>query len=193
MSGWTIAGLTALALFGPAVWKRYYEAHVIKHDVRETALTEAAHGAAMIALALLAVLRLGRMLPAWFPLVALAVAVWGIFRLVRGAKFSVGWRDPNLIAGAMAKAGVGVAIYALVWNPPAWVPLDVRAVIGVLLVISTPYGAGAMAAVAVWCAVTGLTKLVLVLRGFPAMPWIDPDMPHGAAGFSSPDDPGFKL
>jgi hypothetical protein len=42
-------------------------------------------------------------------------------------------------------------------------------------------------AVVVWCVVTGLTKLVLVLRGFPAGRWVDPGMPHGKATFSGRD------
>jgi hypothetical protein len=170
-----------------------YKAHFSKLDARRAALVEASHGAAMIALAVLAYLRMGRILPVWFPLAALAVVIWGALRLFNGAKFSVGWRDPKLITGALVKTGVGVAIYQLVWNPAAWVSRDLAASIAGFLYATAPYGAWATSAVVLWCVVTGLTKLLLVLRGFPAGPWVDPGMPHGTAGFSGPDDPGWKL
>jgi hypothetical protein len=41
-----------------------------------------------------------------------------------------------------------------------------------------------------WLLVTGATKLLLVLRGFPAAPWENepPAAPHGNAPFVKPDD-----
>jgi hypothetical protein len=165
-----------------------------EHDPRSVALAEGSHGAAMIALAVLALLRMGNMLPAWFPLAALAVIVWGIVKLFRGAKFSVGWRDPHLIALALIEAGIGAAVYWLVWQATiAWVPRELLMDIAVALYTTAPYGEWALSSVAVWCVVSGLTKLVLVLRGFPALPLPPPGMPHGGAGFSNPGDKGFKL
>jgi hypothetical protein len=140
----------------------------------------------MIALAVLAYLRMGDILPAWFPLPALVVMIWGALRLFNGAKFSVGWRDPQLITGALIKTGVGVAVYVLVWNPPASLPVEVRAYIASGLYLLSPYGEWAVSAVVVWCVVTGLTKLFLVLRGFPKGPWPDPGNPYGGAGFWNP-------
>jgi hypothetical protein len=170
-----------------------YKAHFSKLDARSAALAEASHGAAMIALAVMAVLRLGRFLPAWFPLAALAVVIWGSLRLFKGAKFSVGWRDPELITGALVKCGIGAAIYVLVWNPPASLPVQAFVSIAAFLDMTAPYGRWAVSAVVIWCVVTGLTKLVLVLRGFPEPMWIDPGKEHGTADFTKPNDPGFKL
>jgi hypothetical protein len=155
-------------------------------DPRCAALKDAGHGAAMIALALLALLRVGHVLPAWSPLAALAVIVWGSLKLFNGAKFSVGWRDPKLTALALIEAGVGAAVYVLVWNPPAAAPVELLAAIAALLAVTAPYGELAVSAVAVWCVVSGITKLLLVLRGFPATPLPNPGKPHGDADFWHP-------
>ena len=159
-------------------------------DPRSSALAIASRGAAMIALALLAWLRLGPILPAWFPWVALPVMIWGALCLFNGAKFSVGWRDPKLITRALLKAGVGAALYLLVWHANIrWgVPLDLLSGVAVFLYTTAPYGEWAVSAVVVWCLVTGLTRLLLVLRGYPSFPMPNPGTPHGNAPFTNPND-----
>jgi hypothetical protein len=137
---------------------------------REKALTEASHGAAMIVLPVLALLRFGGDLPSWSPLPALALMIWGGLSLFNGAKFSVGWRDPKLIARAALK--IVFALLALRAH-------DYPAVVMALL---PPLGW--------WLLVTGITKLYLLLRGFPQPVWGgDPGMPHGEAGFWNPNQP----
>ena len=176
---WLIAGGVFLLYLqyhpGADFWKIHFG------DARCTALKEAGSGAGMIALALLALLRMGQILPAWSPFAALAVIVWGCLRLFRGAKFSVGWRDWQLIALALIEAGIGVAVYVVVWTDA--LPVDIAATIAASLYATAPYGELAAWALAVWFVVSGLTKAVLVLRGYPAMPLPNPGKPHGGADF----------
>src|SRR3954447_7247089 len=87
-------------LFKLLVTAARYHNHLSKSGPREAALAEASHGAAMIVLPVLVLLRYGGMLPSWSPLAMLALMIWGGFRLFNGAKFSIGWRDPKLIARA---------------------------------------------------------------------------------------------
>lgn len=175
-----IAALMACEMALRRIWKAHRGKQL---DARSVALRDASRGAAMIVLAFLALLHFGRFLPAWFHLVALAVVIWGSLRLYNGAKFSAGWRDPQHIASALVKTSVGIAVYVLA---DAQAPAE-------FLSATAPYGQWAVKAVVVWCVVTGMTKLLLVLRGHPAMLPVDPGMPHGTAGFSNPDDPEFKL
>jgi hypothetical protein len=155
-----------------------YQAHFSRLDARSAALEDASHGAALIVLAVLACLRFGFVLPAWFPLAAFAAVIWGGLRLYNGAKFSVGWRDPKLIVGASIKIGIGLAVSLLVWNPPPLMPVEALSAIAAFLYMTAPYGDWAAAAVVIWCVVTGLTKLVLLSRGLPVMPL--PAPPHDA-------------
>jgi len=150
---------------------------------REIALKEAAQGAAVIVLAALAFLYLGSVLPAWSPGAELATMIWGGLRFNNGKKFSVGWRDPKLIANALVMAGCGAAIHGLVAMPGAWVPVGVRTAIALALYETAPYGEWAVTAVTVWLLVGGVTKLFLVLRGFPMPPFPPPGMPHGGASW----------
>jgi len=140
---------------------------------REQALAEASCGAAMIVFPVLLLMRLGAILPAWSPLAALALMIWGSFSLYNGAKFSVGWRDPKLIARAALKIALAVWLFQKIDAPqfidPAFDP--------------------ALSLVGWWLLVTGTTKLLLVLRGFPSFtPTAVPKMPHGNAPFANPDD-----
>jgi hypothetical protein len=137
---------------------------------REAALTEASHGAAMIVLPVLALLRFGGVLPSWSPWVALALMICGGFWLFNGAKFSVGWRDPKLIA----RASVKVVLALLAFRAHDYPPL----VMALLPLLGW------------WLCVTGITKLYLLLRGFPPTPQVDPGMPHGKAKFWKPNDQG---
>src|SRR6516225_3978839 len=73
---------------------------------RETALAEASYGAAMIVLPVVAYWDIGRALPPWFPFAVLALMVAGALKFFRGAKYSVGWRDPVLMARFAAKIGL---------------------------------------------------------------------------------------
>jgi hypothetical protein len=148
-----------------------YNSHVGNLDARSAALHEASTGAAMIVFAVLIWLRLGRFLPAWCALVALAVVIWGALRLHHGAKFSVGGRDPKLIVRAAVKIALGVLLF--------------RAIGARQFGDLAPLVYALLSYVGWWLLVTGITKLVLVLRGFPAPPWDtqNPDMPHGDAGF----------
>jgi len=149
-----------------------------KWGPREAALAEASHGAAMIVLPVLVQLRLGGVLPSWSLLAVLALVIWGILKLFNGAKFSVGWRDPKLIARAAIKTALAVLFRAI--DARQFGNLD-------------PMINALLSLVGWWLLVTGLTKLLLVLRGFPQPIWVDPGTPHGKAGFSKPDDPGWKL
>lgn len=194
-----------LALVGGLIWavgrvrvdivKSYQQQHFANLlGPREEALAEASRGAALIVLTVVAYLHIGRALPGWCFFVALAAVIWGIVWLNHGAKLAGFGRDPKLIAASLSKTGIGVAIYLLVWHPPsAWLPLS--RIIAAFLAQTAPYGAWAVSMIVIWCLVTGLTKLVLVMRGFPATPWDNQNlgMPHGTADFSKPDDPGFKL
>jgi hypothetical protein len=137
----------------------------------------------MIALAVLALLR--HVLPGWFAVAAFAVIFWGALKLFNGAKFSVGWKDPKMISRALVKACAGVAIYALAWNAPVSMSA-VAATFAVVFYVTAPYGEWVTAVVALWCVVTGLTKFVLLLRGPPTMPWVDPGNTYGGANFWHP-------
>src|SRR4051794_38626960 len=61
-----------------------YRNHLSKLGPREAALAEASHGAAMIVLPVLVLLRHGDILPSWSPLAALALMICGGFRLFNG-------------------------------------------------------------------------------------------------------------
>jgi hypothetical protein len=138
---------------------------------REQALAEASYGAAMIVFPVLLLMRYGAILPAWSPLAALALMIWGGFSLYNGVKFSVGWRDPKLIVRAALKIALAVwlfhAIGARQFDPVLNAPLSF---------------------VGWWLLVTGTTKLLLVLRGFPSFTTEVPQWSHGKAPFASPDD-----
>jgi hypothetical protein len=140
---------------------------------REKALAEASHGAAMIVLPVPMLMHFGAYLPSWSPWAAAALMIWGGFLLNNGAKFSVGWRDPKLIARASIKIVLGLLAFRG-HDYPALV-LTLLALLGW------------------WLCVTGITKLILVLRGLPALPQPPPKPPYGTAGFSKPHDPGWKL
>lgn len=134
----------------------------------------------MIVLPVLVLLLLGHYLPpswsAWSALAALAVMICGGFRLFNGAKFSVGWRDPKLLARAALKIALATLLFRA---------LGARRFGD----IDPPFDA-LLSLVGWWLLVTGLTKLLLVLRGFPAAPWDNqpPDAPHGNAPFAKPGD-----
>jgi hypothetical protein len=148
-----------------------------KSGPREAALQKAAHGAAMIVLPVLVLLRHGGALPSWSPFVALAVMICGGFWLFNGAKFSVGWRDPELLALAAIKIALAVWLFRAIDGRQWWIDPAVDAV-----------GDGLLSLLGWFLLVTGLTKLFLVLRGLPSGVIVNPGMPHGAAPFANPSD-----
>ena len=101
---------------------------------------------------------------------------WLGFRLFNGAKFSVGWRDPKLLARAALKIALAVLL--------------VRALGARQFGEIDPLFDALLSLVGWWLLVTAITKLLLVLRGFPAAPWDKepPDAPHGNAPFVNPND-----
>jgi hypothetical protein len=153
-----------------------YNSHFAKLGPREAALAEASHGAAMIVLPGVALFRHSAALPSWLTLALVGVMICGGFRFFNGAKFSVGWRDPKL----MARAALRIAL--AVWLFHA---LDVRQ-FGNIPPMFNPL----LSLLGWWLVVVGTTKLVLVLRGFPAAPWDGqkPQTPHGSAPFTNPND-----
>jgi hypothetical protein len=164
---------------------------------REAALAEASHGAAMIVLPVLVLLRYGGALPSWSPLAALALMICGGFRLFNGAKFSIGWRDPKLIARAAVKIALAVLLFRAIATRQFDSALyDFAALLfrttglqfGVIGQVTAVLNA-LLSLVGWWMLVTGITKLVLVLRGFPPAPWDvkKPDMVHGKETFTKPD------
>ena len=149
----------------------------------------------MIVLPVLVLLRYGGTLPSWSPLAALALMIWGGFRLFNGAKFSIGWRDPKLIARAAVKIALAVLLFRAIGARQFDAALYDFAVL-LFRTIGTRLQFGAVDPVAAvlnallsllgwWLLVTGATKLILVLRGFPPAPWDGqkPDTPHGNATF----------
>jgi hypothetical protein len=122
----------------------------------------------MIVLPVLVLLRFARDLPSWSPWAALALMIWGGLSLFNGAKFSVGWRDPKLIARACIKIGIGLLAFRAHDYPPVVMAL--------------------LPGIGWWLCVTGITKLLLVLRGLPALPKLPPETPHGNAPFTNPND-----
>jgi hypothetical protein len=167
---------TTLAASASGVVIGNYNGHAAKAGPRAAALAEASHGAAMIALPILALVQYGGALPPWSALAALAVMVCGGFRLFNGAKFSVGWRDPKLIARAAIKIALAVLLF--------------RAIGARQFGNVDPVVYSALSLLGWWLLVTAATKLFLVLRGFPAAPWEggEPPMPHGEAPFANPSD-----
>lgn len=191
MDGAEIVAVAVLLLVGIPLFKLLvvvpyglftkYNSHFAKLGPREAVLQEAAHGAAMIVLPGLVLFRYGAALPSWFALAALAVMICGGFRFFNGAKFSVGWRDPKLIARAALKIALAVLLFratgARQFGNPGPVVDALLSLLGW------------------WLLVTGMTKLILVLRGFPEAPWDgqQPDTPHGKAPFANPNDAGKGL
>jgi hypothetical protein len=144
---------------------------------REAALQQAAHGAAMMVLTVLVLLRHGGALPSWSAFVALALMLWGGIWLYKGAKFSVGWRDPELLVRAAIKIVLAVLLFCALDQRQWWIDPAVDAV-----------GDGLLSLLGWFLLVTGTTKLFLVLRGLPAGMPVNPGMPHGAAPFANPSD-----
>ena len=148
-----------------------------KANPREAALQEAAHGSALIVLPVLVLLRHGGALPSWSGFAALALMLVGGFWLYNGAKFSVGWRDPKLLARAALKIALAVWLFRAIDQRQWWIDPAVDAV-----------GDGLLSLLGWWLLVTGATKLFLVLRGLPGGILVDPGMPHGNAPFANPYD-----
>jgi hypothetical protein len=148
-----------------------------KSGPREAALQEAAHGAALLVLPVLVLLRHGGALPSWSAFVALVLMVIGGFWLFNGAKFSVGWRDPKLLARAALKIALAVFLFRAIDQRQWWIDPAVDAV-----------GDGLLSLLGWFLLVTGTTKLFLVLRGLPAGVQVNPGMPHGAAPIANPSD-----
>jgi hypothetical protein len=144
--------------------------HLGKQGPREAALAEASYGAAMIALPALAYWKIGAtLLPSWFPFAVLLIAGFGALKFFRGAKYSVGWRDPVLMVRFAVKLALGLTAWSL---------------IGAF----TPIVVWAWQAVAAFLVVTGGTKLLLVLRGFPNVPLVPPGKPpYGDGDFWNPN------
>jgi hypothetical protein len=155
-----------------------YKNFTAKSGSRGAALQEAAHGAAMIVLPVLVLLRYGGALPSWsapWPsLAALALMLCGGFWLFNGAKFSVGWRDPKLLARAAIKIVLAVLLF--------------RAIDAGQLAPAPPMFNPFLSLLGWFLLVTGTTKLFLVLRGLPSGVLVNPGMPHGAAPFANPSD-----
>ena len=168
------SGLLALALVcgGYVLWLGVLDVkdHLGKQGPREAALSEASYGAAMIALPVLAYWywHIGAVLPPWFPYLMLALMIFGGLKFARGAKFSVGWRDPVLMVRFAVKIGLGVVAF-----PPA-------GVFGHLIEL-------ALQLLGWWLVITGATKLLLVLRGLPQMPLPPPGKPYGDGDFWNPN------
>lgn len=153
-----------------------YNSHFAKLGPREAALAEASHGAAMIVLPGLALFRHGAGLPSLLTLALIGVMICGGFRFFNGAKFSVGWRDPKLMARAALRITLAVWLFHA---------LDVRQ-FGNIPPMFNPL----LSLLGWWLIVIGITKLILILRGFPAAPWDGqkPQTPHGNAPFTNPND-----
>lgn len=163
--------LIKLLVVGPYSLYASYNNHLAKLQPREAALQDAAHGAAMIILPLLALLRFASVLPPFSSVVVLVLAAVGGLRLNNGAKFSVGWRDPKLLARASFKIILAVLLF--------------RAIDGGQLP-APPMLNPFLSLVGWFLLVTGLTKLLLVLRGQPAPMVGTPGAPHGKADFWKP-------
>ncbi|HMD30215.1 MAG TPA: hypothetical protein VKH13_16725 [Steroidobacteraceae bacterium] len=148
-----------------------------KSGPREAALQEAAHGAALLVLPVLVLLRHGGALPSWSAFVALVLMVIGGFWLFNGAKFSVGWRDPKLLARATLKIVLAVFLFRAIDQRQWWIDPAVDAV-----------GDGLLSLLGWFLLVTGTTKLFLVLRGLPAGVQVNPGMSYGAAPIANPSD-----
>ena len=114
----TLIGLLVVGL--PFSLHEGYKEYFGKLGPREAALAEASHGAALIVLPVLVMMHLGGVLPSWSPLAMLALMIWGGFWLFNGAKFSVGWRDPKLIARACIKIGLAVLVFHATARGHSW-------------------------------------------------------------------------
>ena len=141
---------------------------------REQNLARASHGAGMLAVAIIVLMLIGgtqgvagflNALAAnpkepklWGSALAWVVLVgWGFGWLVIGSARSRGPRDALLISRALVKIAVGVALDVLAhggYLPSGWLGVTLTKLVEFWLF-----------PVAVWCMVTGITKLVLLLRG----------------------------
>jgi hypothetical protein len=179
--------LPVLLVLEPFRLIKLYNKHLSQLGPRDAALAEGSHGAAMIVLPVLVLFRFGGVLPPWSSLVVLALIVVGGLRLYNGALFSVGWRDPKLIARGAVKICLAVFVFRAV-DARQFGDLLAFAHAVLSLPDLNPLFYALLSLVGWWLLVTGLTKLFLVLRGLPAPPWGGDDFgtPHGNAGFTDP-------
>lgn len=173
----------ALLFLLPIAAFHSWQYSIKKREPRDQELTKAAHGAAMVVLAIMYfVFSGGHYVP--FPrpnetvLTLLGVTVvWGLFWLVTGASRSRGYRDSRIAMRAALKIGTGLAIYIF--------RMDIIFFLRPHLPQSTwNYAMWLGFAIMVWCIVTGAVKLGLVMRGPPTFDDEDVgDMPHGGSTF----------
>jgi hypothetical protein len=89
----------------------------------------------------------------WVPALILAVTtIFGLFWLIIGGSRCPGPFDARLFTRALAKTGVGAVAWVLGERlPPDWVAVEF---LGVALMV-----------IGLWCLITGLTKMLLLLIG----------------------------
>jgi hypothetical protein len=181
-----IAGviLVILALWVLDIWVHHMRE--IRNPL-DRELSQASHGASLLLLTPLFthVAFLNRwtywLPPEFTPFVwpvTFALMALGLFWLVVGAyRTRTNFRDAQLIARSLVKIAVGVGIGWLLYQsilPPQGWPYRFYLHVALFFLM-------------LWCGITGLTKLVLLLRGPPRMRHSADieDMPHGDAGFGS--------
>jgi hypothetical protein len=105
------------------------------------------------------------------------VAIWGVMWFFVGASRSRGYyRDVHLMLRAAAKIGLGIALF---YFPYQWKPDDYRFWFDLVQRWAEIY-----------CIISGVTKLLLLLRPPPRLATSDAKkkkMPHGGAGFDAGD------
>lgn len=153
-------------------------------DPRDAELTKASHGVAIIVfLAILFMfigdgkIRLPNYLnPGWVNIAIVVVGFWAASWVSIGYARSYGYRDMRLVARSVAKIAFGVALPFILKN--------VEFLRQIMLMMHNAAGF-VMLGMSGWCIITGLVKLLLVMRG-PREPKIKIDiaaMPHGDAAY----------
>jgi hypothetical protein len=161
-------------------WTGRYRQFHQRQQPREAELSKASHGAAVLAIVALALVRIGGdainsfiggLIEApenpwnFAPALLLAgLVLWGLLWFVTGARRALwfaSFRDGRLITRAVCKMIFGAAVYAVAWRPPSSWPPDVLAWIAWARAL--PSARFAIEALVIWLTVTGLVKFLLVM------------------------------
>lgn len=113
--------------------------------------------------------------------IALAIAAFGVFWLVTGvARSKAFYRDSRLLARAGIKIGIAVALVLVIANWP-----EIRDQLPRSYYVRHYLFLAIVYFLIPWCAITGVTKFLILLRGPPEFEEPSPGklMPHGDADF----------
>ena len=171
--------LAGLIIFGPILMLMDYFAFIKHLDPYSAELTKASHGSFMVCACLSYLHWGGKMLPTDLALVEtlgmLCGGVLGGFWFILGASRT---RWYQLDARHAARAAVKIVLGGMVIHFRDWRDLAPY----------QPWIWFAFTIVGFWCVITGITKLILVLRGQSEPSRDDTDNPFGGSGFTGGDN-----